>query len=105
MSDRFDQDEADATVRLSGHLRCASPQEADLVARHLPEHVRLSRAEPGCLSFDITATDDPLVWRVEERFIDRAAFEFHRRRTRASAWWEATAAVKRDITATGIDSR
>ena len=92
-----------ATVRLSGELRCASRQEVDLVRRHLPEHVRLTRAEPGCLAFDVSPTDDPFVWRVEEAFADRAAFEAHQRRTRASAWWAATAAIARDFTVTGID--
>ena len=65
-------------------------------SRRLPEHVRLTRAEPGCLSFEVTPTDDPLAWRVEERFTDRAAFDAHQRRTRASAWGAATAAIRRD---------
>jgi quinol monooxygenase YgiN len=83
-------------IRLSGFLRCASPEEADIVRRLLPEHVRLTRAEPGCLSFEVTPTDDPLTWRVEERFADRAAFDAHQRRTRASTWAVATAAIRRD---------
>jgi quinol monooxygenase YgiN len=88
-------------VRLSGLLRCASDAEAELVRRHLPEHVRLTRAEPGCLAFEVTPTDDPLTWRVEERFTDRAAFDAHQRRTRASAWGAATAAIRRDYQLAG----
>lgn len=53
-------------VRLSGFLRCASMEDVELVVRHLPEHIRLTRAEPGCLSFEVSQTDDPLIWRVEE---------------------------------------
>jgi quinol monooxygenase YgiN len=87
-------------VHLSGRLLCASAEEADLVRRHLPEHVRLTRAEPGCLSFEVTPTADPLTWRVEERFADRAAFDAHQRRTRASAWSAATAAIRRDYEVT-----
>ncbi|MFC7454296.1 putative quinol monooxygenase [Insolitispirillum peregrinum] len=63
---------------------------------HLPEHVRLTRAEPGCLSFTVSPSDDPLVWQVEECFITREAFEFHQHRTRASSWWAATADIPRD---------
>ena len=87
-------------IRLSGLLLCASPDEAGSVSRHLAEHVRLTRAEPGCLSFEVTPTADPLTWRVEERFADRAAFDAHQRRARASAWGAATAAIRRDYEVT-----
>lgn len=83
-------------VRLSGFLRCASAEDIQLVETHLPAHLRLTRAEPGCISFDVTQTDDPLVWRVEELFVDRAAFDFHQQRTRASEWFTATSAIPRD---------
>ena len=87
-------------VHLSGRLLCASAEEADVVRRHLPEHLRLTRAERGCLAFEVTPTDDPLTWRVEEQFVDRAAFDAHQRRTRASPWGAATAAIRRayDVT-------
>jgi len=103
MSDRAGHDDRRGTVHLTGQLRCASRHEADLVRRHLPEHLRLTRAEPGCLAFDVAPTDDPLVWRVEEAFADRAAFRAHQRRTRASAWWTATATIAREYRNTGLD--
>lgn len=53
-------------VRLRGFLRCLSKHDVDLVRRHLPEHLRLTREEPGCISFEVSETDDPLIWRVEE---------------------------------------
>ena len=87
-------------VRLSGFLLCASAEDIQLVETHLPEHLRLTRAEPGCISFDVTQTDDPLVWRVEELFVDRAAFDFHQQRTRASEWFAATSAIPRDYEVT-----
>ncbi len=62
---------------------------------HLPAHLALTRAEPGCLAFDVDPTDDPLVWRVEERFADEAAFDAHQRRVAASAWGTATAGIDR----------
>ncbi len=83
-------------VHLTGRLVCADAAEAAVVAAHLPEHARLTRAEPGCLSFEVTPTADPLVWRVEERFAGREAFEMHQARTHASDWFRATRGVKRD---------
>lgn len=85
-------------IRLSGRLVCRAEAETEAVRAALPEHIRLTRAEPGCIAFDVTATRDPLVWRVEERFTDRTAFEAHQVRTRASAWYLATAGIPRDYT-------
>ena len=84
-------------VGLSGTLVCTSAEQVATVERHLPEHMRLSRAEPGCLSFEVWQTDDPMVWQVQERFESRAAFEAHQQRTRASGWWAATAAIQRNL--------
>lgn len=88
-------------VSLSGSLRCASRQDVEIVKRHLPDHLRLTRAEPGCLSFEVSQTDDPLVWRVEELFVDRAAFDFHQQRTRASGWFTATSTIERNYNVSG----
>ena len=51
-------------VELSGRLVSANRQEAATVARHLPRHIELTRAEPGCPSCEVQLTDDPLVWSV-----------------------------------------
>ncbi|MFD1252156.1 Antibiotic biosynthesis monooxygenase [Devosia equisanguinis] len=85
-----------AKLRLTGRLVCASQAEVDAVHRYLPEHVRLTRAESGCLSFEVTKTHDPMVWRVEELFVDQAAFDAHQMRTKASAWAHKTAGIRRD---------
>jgi len=77
-------------------------EDIQLVETHLPEHLRLTRAEPGCISFDVTQTEDPLTWRVEELFVDRAAFDFHQQRTRASEWFAATSAIPRDYEITAV---
>lgn len=82
-------------IRLIGTLRCA-PDEADTVRAALPRHLHLTRAEPGCLAFDVTETA-PGVFSVSERFADRAAFEAHQVRTRASDWWRATRHMTRDF--------
>ena len=83
------------THRLSGQLICANAAEAARVRRYLPDHIALSRAQPGCLSFDVTPTADPLIWQVEETFLDRASFEAHQQRSRASVWFAQTASIKR----------
>jgi quinol monooxygenase YgiN len=83
-------------IRLSGRLICASHDEANIVHKFLPEHVRLTKEEPGCISFDVAQTEDPLVWRVEECFADRPAFEAHQTRTLSSSWGTATKAIRRE---------
>jgi quinol monooxygenase YgiN len=88
-------------VRVTGYLRCA-PDEIDMVREALAEHIRLTRAEPGCLSFEITQdADDPCRWNLDETFIDMPAFEAHRARARESAWGPKTAHLDRDIQVTG----
>ena len=83
-------------IRLSGTLTCATPEDARLVERLLPEHIRLSRASAGCLSFSVLAKADGLTWAVDETFADRAAFTAHQARAAASAWGRATAHIARD---------
>ena len=91
---------ADTRVHLSGRLICRSEDEAATVRRHLPEHIRLTRAETGCLSFAVTPTGDPLVWQVVETFRDRASFDAHTARAGQSDWGRATTGILRDYTVT-----
>ena len=87
-------------ITITGTITC-EPEDLDLLLAALPEHVALSRAEPGCLAFAIEqSSDDPLIFNVGERFSDRAAFDAHGARTRASAWWEMTRHIPRDLTVT-----
>jgi quinol monooxygenase YgiN len=87
-------------IHLNGRLICATHAQARAVMMALPDHIRLTRDEPGCLSFDVTPTDDPLIWQVAERFTDRAAFEVHQARVAASDWGAQTAGITRDYTVT-----
>lgn len=82
-------------MTLEGYLRCRTPQQAARVRAHLPDHIRLTRAEAGCVSFNVVPTHDPLVWRVDEEFTDSVAFEAHQTRTKASPWAGATKDVPR----------
>jgi len=83
-------------IRLSGKLICASREEAALVATHLPEHIRLTRLQQGCLSFEVAQIDDSMTWRVEELFSDGPAFEAHQDRAKSSIWGAATRAIRRE---------
>ncbi|GAB4271070.1 MAG: putative quinol monooxygenase [Pararhodobacter sp.] len=83
-------------VHLTGRLICRTEAEAAIVRTHLPEHIRLTRQEPGCALFEVRPAS-PLVWEVSERFSDRAAFDRHQARTRASAWGKASAGIRRDF--------
>ncbi|GAW33893.1 antibiotic biosynthesis monooxygenase [Roseovarius sp. A-2] len=82
-------------IRLTGTLT-STPDEVERVRAALCAHVSLTRAEPGCLSFDMTETA-PGVFSVVECFADRAAFDAHQQRTRASDWWQVTGHMTRDF--------
>jgi quinol monooxygenase YgiN len=87
-----------ARISLSGSLRCGADDIATVLAA-LPDHIRLSRAEAGCLSFEVSQdAANRGLFHVSESFVDQAAFDAHQTRTRASAWWQATQAFPRDFT-------
>ncbi|KFI30376.1 antibiotic biosynthesis monooxygenase [Haematobacter massiliensis] len=89
--------EEDRTVVLTGWLLCATMADADLAAALLEEHTRLSRAEPGCLSFEVVRSmSDPMRFAVREAFVDRAAFIAHQERVKTSDWGRQTAHIERD---------
>ena len=67
----------DSAVCLSGQLVCHTQDQANTVQDRLPLHLALTRAEPGCCSFIVTTTSDPLVWQVEECFEHAAFFKAH----------------------------
>lgn len=83
-------------IKLTGRLVCKSAEEADLVRQYLPEHKKLTREETGCVSFEVTETADPLIWKVEELFTNQATFDAHQKRTRASVWGRETSAIARE---------
>lgn len=84
-------------IVVNGTITC-KPEELDIVAPGLAEHVRLTNAEEGCISFSIDAADDtPCVFVVSERFVNKAAFEAHGARTRAAEWWGLSQNCSRDL--------
>ncbi|MBP0482243.1 putative quinol monooxygenase [Sagittula salina] len=80
-------------IELTGELICYGP-EADTVRQYLPDHVALTRAESGCILFDVQPVGGG-IWTVHEQFEDRATFEAHQARTQASPWGQATAGILR----------
>ena len=85
-------------VFLQGYME-VPPERLAAVAGALPDHIALTRAEPGCLAFDVTPSPDhPDRFLVSEIFVDRAAFDAHQARGTASAWAEVTAGLPRHYT-------
>ena len=82
-------------IRLRGHMICTSAEEVALVTTHLPEHTRLTRLESGCTGFEVTPTDDPMVFEVMETFRTRADFDAHQVRMRESEWFKHTHPIAR----------
>lgn len=83
-------------VILSGHLDVPDADIATVEA-HLPTHIALSRAEAGCISFDVRPDPaNPNRYLVDEEFRDQAAFDAHQARVKASDWGKATAHLARE---------
>ncbi|MBV1867877.1 MAG: antibiotic biosynthesis monooxygenase [Marinosulfonomonas sp.] len=84
-------------IVITGNLTC-TPGDLAMVSAALPEHIRLTMAEPGCISFVIVpAPEAPCRFEIAERFVSRAAFDAHSARTKASEWWKLTAHIPREI--------
>lgn len=82
-------------IELSGKLICKNREESELIRHFLPEHIRLTKNEPGCVAFEVEETADPLVWTVEELFADQKSFDTHQERTKSSRWGVETSSIQR----------
>ena len=85
-------------IGLTGRLICADAAQMVTALTLLPDHVALSRAEPGCLRFDLHQADEPGIWHLSELFSDADAFAAHQARNAASAWGQQSGDLKRDFT-------
>jgi len=82
-------------IRLTGYIDVPADR-LDAVSKALPRHVALTRAEPGCLSFDVTPDDSvPGRFQVAELFTDQKAFDAHQTRTKSSEWATVIADIPR----------
>ena len=85
----------EGAVLLDGYIAVPAGRVA-AVAAALPEHVRLTREEPGCLHFSVTVCKDtPGRFLVSETFVDQAAFDAHQKRAAGSPWAEVTRGIAR----------
>jgi quinol monooxygenase YgiN len=84
------------TVSLTGHIDVPSDRMDDILAA-LPTHIALTRAEPGCLRFEVSpCTDVKGRFLVSEAFVDQQTFDAHQARTKASDWAKVTDGIPRD---------
>ncbi|WP_240482054.1 putative quinol monooxygenase [Ruegeria marisrubri] len=82
-------------IVLTGHMD-VPPDRIDAVMAALPDHIALTRAEPGCLSFEVKpAPGLPGRLVVSERFQSRADFEAHQARIKGSHWAAVTRGIAR----------
>lgn len=89
-------------IHLNGYLDV--PQERwESVMQALPEHIALTHQEVGCISFHVTPSCDvPNRLMVAEVFADRASFDAHQFRTKASPWFEITQGIAREYEITEV---
>ena len=90
-------------VKLKGFIEVPEV-DLDRVIAQIGTHIRLTRAEPGCLKFEISQREnDDSRFDVDEEFVDRQADLSHQKRLKTSAWASASREVKRHYTVTGLD--
>lgn len=84
-------------VQLLGTITIPVTQHEALIPL-LEEHIRLTRAEPGCLHFDVTQdAETPELFHVSELFTDATAFNAHQTNGAKRAWGSASAGLVRNF--------
>lgn len=90
------------TVTLTGHIQ-VPPERMEAIRAALPDHIHLTRAETGCLRFEVTEdTRTPGRFNVSEEFTDAAAFAAHQARVQTSDWGRISAGIARAYTVSGL---
>lgn len=82
-------------IQLTGYID-VPPHRLDEIIAALPEHIRLTRLEPGCVSFNVSL--DPMQagrFNVAEVFANRADFDQHQNRTQSSNWARISKGIAR----------
>ncbi|CAD0185471.1 Antibiotic biosynthesis monooxygenase [Ruegeria sp. THAF57] len=86
---------SESKVFLTGHIDVPIDR-LEQVRAALPKHIALTRAEPGCLSFEVTEdVETPGRFNVNEVFRDQASFDAHQERTQNSDWFRITQGIPR----------
>ena len=84
------------TFCLSGHIDVPT-ERLDEVREALTQHITLTRAEEGCIFFNVDAC--PKVagrFLVSEAFVDEEAFKVHQSRGANSSWAEVSVGIPRE---------
>ncbi|NOD34027.1 MULTISPECIES: putative quinol monooxygenase [unclassified Ruegeria] len=89
---------SDQRVFLNGLIDVPQDRLEDVRAA-LPLHIALTRAEEGCMSFEVVEDQTtPGRFMVSEVFATQAAFDAHQVRTKASDWFQVTQGIPRNYT-------
>ena len=87
-------------IKLTGYIDVPEDRLEEITTA-LPEHIRLTRLEAGCVSFNVTPdTDHAGRFNVAEVFATRADFDQHQSRTKSSEWARITQGIPRSYTIT-----
>ncbi len=90
-------------VILQGYIIVAD-NDLEAVVAALDEHSRLTKQEPGCLTFQLSQNAKNINrFDVYEEFVDQAAFQHHQNRIKDSKWAQITSRVERYYQITGND--
>jgi len=82
-------------VILQGHI-IVLDDDLDTVTAALDSHIELTRAEQGCLIFNVTVDEkNQTKFNVYEEFVNQAAFDKHQLRVKQSNWGRVTTQVER----------
>jgi len=91
------------SYRLEGHIDVPAERIAEVKAA-LGAHIELTRAEPGCIFFNVDPCPDVSGrFLVSEAFTDEIAFKAHQTRASASPWAEVSAGIPREYRTWQID--
>lgn len=83
-------------IGLTGYIDVPRSRLAEVTAA-LSEHIRLTRAETGCISFNVTPDPDHAGrFNVAEVFINQSAFDLHQSRTANSNWAHVAKGIARN---------
>ncbi len=76
-------------------------ERVDAITAALPQHIALTRAESGCISFEVTPCNSVKGrFIVDEHFVNQEAFEAHQTRNRASEWYQVSQGIPREYSIT-----
>ncbi|MGB0370557.1 MAG: putative quinol monooxygenase [Opitutales bacterium] len=78
-------------MKVEGHIQFPQGANLQIIKLALDKHIELTRAEPGCILFEVTAHSEIRGrFNVKEEFESKEAFELHQERTQKSEWAEVS---------------